>query len=288
MAQAAGAGESHFDYAYRWRIVGCSKDMSQRTLVMFVSCLARPLARNVYDGGYASWRSFEERTFAGEGEERFCQFGDQRQRYLRWLTSALLNMILFLMSCMRSVYDSGIKRKFLRMAWMTRQLHLVILCRRYHGTYALWLWLWCSFEVCLNLGKHSLIATDHAAMEAIDPARRTKTATTTTGFACEEEPTGGYKHVSSIRPMTCQHWHWNSMNSFAKARSDRSWSGRDHRRIWCRCSIPWTSNKMVRTSQLTWRFNVTLVTLLGMSLELPSDDGTLTIRPKAINGGFEL
>ena len=49
---------------------------------------------------------------------------------------------------------------------------MAILCGRYHGTYAFDYGYGPFRWVCLS-GKHEdLIATDHAAMEAIDPTRR--------------------------------------------------------------------------------------------------------------------
>ncbi len=100
-------------------------------------------------------------------------------------------------------------------------------------------------------------------MEAIDPTLvATKTATTITGFVMWKEPTGGwYKHrISSSRLWPCQYCFEIQWTLFAKARSDRT----TPRRIGGQMlhSVKHQTSKMVRTSLVTWRFNVTLVTLL--------------------------
>ena len=174
--KALGAGEST-SIAYHGNIVDLLEYVNENNI--HVDLLSdQTSCHNVYDGGYCpAGISFEERTrLLAEDKETFVKLVDQTlERHFKAIKTLTNNGTYFFdygNAFMKAVYDSGIKEiskngfddkdGFIWPSYVEDIMGPML----FDYGYGPFRW------VCLS-GKHEdLVATDHAAMEVIDPNRR--------------------------------------------------------------------------------------------------------------------
>ena len=174
--KALKAGEST-SIAYHGNIVDLLEYVNENNI--HVDLLSdQTSCHNVYDGGYCpAGISFEERTrLLAEDKETFTKLVDQTlERHFKAIKSLTSNGTYFFdygNAFMKAVYDSGIKEiskngfddkdGFIWPSYVEDIMGPML----FDYGYGPFRW------VCLS-GKHEdLVATDHAAMEVIDPNRR--------------------------------------------------------------------------------------------------------------------
>ena len=174
--KALEAGEST-SIAYHGNIVDLLEYINENNI--HVDLLSdQTSCHNVYDGGYCpAGISFEERTrLLAEDKETFAKLVDQTlERHFKAIKTLTSNGTYFFdygNAFMKAVYDSGIKEiskngfddkdGFIWPSYVEDIMGPML----FDYGYGPFRW------VCLS-GKHEdLVATDHAAMEVIDPNRR--------------------------------------------------------------------------------------------------------------------
>ena len=174
--KALEAGEST-SIAYHGNIVDLLEYVNENNI--HVDLLSdQTSCHNVYDGGYCpAGISFEERTrLLAEDKESFAKLVDQTlERHFKAIKTLTSNGTYFFdygNAFMKAVYDSGIKEiskngfddkdGFIWPSYVEDIMGPML----FDYGYGPFRW------VCLS-GKHEdLVATDHAAMEVIDPNRR--------------------------------------------------------------------------------------------------------------------
>ena len=174
--KALEAGEST-SIAYHGNIVDLLEYVNENNI--HVDLLSdQTSCHNVYDGGYCpAGISFEERTrLLAEDKETFAKLVDQTlERHFKAIKTLTNNGTYFFdygNAFMKAVYDSGIKEiskngfddkdGFIWPSYVEDIMGPML----FDYGYGPFRW------VCLS-GKHEdLVATDHAAMEVIDPNRR--------------------------------------------------------------------------------------------------------------------
>lgn len=174
--KALGAGEST-SIAYHGNIVDLLEYVNENNI--HVDLLSdQTSCHNVYDGGYCpAGISFDERTrLLAEDKETFVKLVDQTlERHFKAIKTLTNNGTYFFdygNAFMKAVYDSGIKEiskngfddkdGFIWPSYVEDIMGPML----FDYGYGPFRW------VCLS-GKHEdLVATDHAAMEVIDPNRR--------------------------------------------------------------------------------------------------------------------
>ena len=174
--KALKAGEST-SIAYHGNIVDLLEYVNENNI--HVDLLSdQTSCHNVYDGGYCpAGISFEERTrLLAEDKETFAKLVDQTlERHFKAIKTLTSNGTYFFdygNAFMKAVYDSGIKEiskngfddkdGFIWPSYVEDIMGPML----FDYGYGPFRW------VCLS-GKHEdLVATDHAAMEVIDPNRR--------------------------------------------------------------------------------------------------------------------
>ena len=174
--KALKAGEST-SIAYHGNIVDLLEYVNENNI--HVDLLSdQTSCHNVYDGGYCpAGISFEERTrLLAEDKETFAKLVDETlERHFKAIKTLTSNSTYFFdygNAFMKAVYDSGIKEiskngyddkdGFIWPSYVEDIMGPML----FDYGYGPFRW------VCLS-GKHEdLVATDHAAMEVIDPNRR--------------------------------------------------------------------------------------------------------------------
>ena len=174
--KALAAGEST-SIAYHGNIVDLLEYVNENNI--HVDLLSdQTSCHNVYDGGYCpAGISFEERTrLLAEDKESFAKLVDETlERHFKAIKTLTSNGTYFFdygNAFMKAVYDSGIKEiskngfddkdGFIWPSYVEDIMGPML----FDYGYGPFRW------VCLS-GKHEdLVATDHAAMEVIDPNRR--------------------------------------------------------------------------------------------------------------------